>query len=48
MSGGTQCPRCAERYYTKRRCNHCGSVACGRCHPQGQCQVCKKGQMRPL
>ncbi len=32
MSGESQYSRCAERYYTKRRCNYCGSVACGRCH----------------
>jgi hypothetical protein len=32
MSGESQYPRCAERYYTKRRCKYCGSAACGRCH----------------
>lgn len=48
MAGDSKCPNCAQTGWGKKKCNHCGHLACGKSHPQPECKVCKKGKMRDI
>jgi len=48
MAGDSKCPSCGQTGWGKKRCDNCGNLACGKCHPQFECSVCRKGKMRDI
>ena len=35
--GDKPCPTCGQKYSSKRRCEKCGQITCGKCQPQTVC-----------
>jgi transcription elongation factor Elf1 len=48
MAGDSKCPSCGKTGGSKKRCDNCGNLACGKCHPQFECNLCRKGKMRDI
>jgi hypothetical protein len=48
MAGDSKCPKCGQTGWGKKRCDYCGHLACGKCYPHYECNVCRKGKMRDI